>query len=234
MSEFQALKDEDLTDELFRRMKKAGTPKPPLVAERVWKDTREMTPEIGFLVNAAALGKPPHMIAASMDKSVTWVRMKLESHFVQTKILKKQSNMFDDSAKSMVRALFHKAYGVIEEILDSTDAKDSVKLEAAKYVIDHNIGKATQVVEHQGSILSDFMRKLDDEKDVTGSALAKIAATPEEPEYAGKDVDPVVAAEAAATAKKMLEKPNDDMDTLVDKIIQGEYVVGRRGVAGEE
>lgn len=231
LSEYNELTDESITDEEVQLLRKHAIPRPPKVCTARLTQPAELTTRHKAIINHAALGLTAPQIAEEMGMYIGYVKKLLASPLFKQKIASAQNRIFENNGKAMMGILKNKAFAAIEFILEDDNEKSSVKLEAAKYVIDHHIGKAKQLHEMDTSLLSDIITKLDSEKHKSPErAVEEIRATPDEPDYVAKDVDKSLADKASATALKVLEKSDDDMDTLVDNIVSGDFVVGRRGL----
>jgi hypothetical protein len=208
------LTDLTITDNMIADMRFYGCSRPPLITPDKWgKEVREyeMTPRQKRVIYLSAMGRTPIQIAEELGYSNAGVTNILRKPGVQERIAHQQSVIFQNDMKGWIKTLMTKSYGVIDEILTDHDEKSSVKLEAAKYVIDHVVGKATQNVEVSGNLLGDLITQLDEIKN-----------TPIEPSYVAIPVD---AGLADATAEKALVA----MDDLVSQLIQTEHTVGKRG-----
>lgn len=227
LEEYHGFTDETVTDSEISLMRKHGIPTPSAVSEGRWVQPIVLSPRHKKIIYLAASGKMPGVIAEEVGMSKVTVLRLLKSPLFKQKIEKKAETLYDAETKSYMKMLMNQAFANIQDILEDPDAKASVKLEAAKYVIDHNIGKAAQTVEVSSGKLNELIRRLDSER-----AVKQIEATPDEPAYADAVVSEEIADVAAATALKVLENKVDDMDTLVDRIIEGGLVVGRRDKDG--
>jgi len=230
VEEYNGFTDESIEDDEISWMKKHEVKRPPKVSHGRWMQPKELTARHYKMINLAANGSRASEIAEVVGMSLTKTQIFLAAPLVKKKIAARQALIFEDMTAPM-KMLFNRAFGTIEAILEDHDEKSSIKLEAAKYVIDHVIGKATQTVKHEGtSLLGEFMKRLDNERAV----VEKIKSTPIEPEYVAIEVKKETADEASATALKVLENSKDDMDTLVESIIQKDFVVGRRDKDGSQ
>lgn len=230
LAEYDGFTDELITDHEIDLLQKHGIKRPPNVRVARWNQPRVLTPRHKKIIHLAAMGKTTKQIAEEVGMNSETISTLIHSPLFKQKISKAQDSIFNDNARAYVDVLMNKAFGVIEGILEDHDEKSSIRLEAAKFVIDHKIGKAKQTVEHEGSsLLVQFITKLDDER-----VVKQIQNTPIEPEYVALEVPKEKADEAAATALKVLEKPADAMDNLVESIIGTDFVVGRRDTNGSQ
>lgn len=229
VEQYESLTDDDLTEELIDELRFIGCDPPPLVVKKKWtkrKRFADLTPMHRTLVNMAALGKTPTVIAAETGMSRQNISTVLNREDMRALIAHKQEMLFQNDVKGYIKTLMTKSYGVFEEILDNAlgEVKPSVRLEAAKYVLDHTAGKATQTHEIKGNLLGDLIQTLDSARNVT----AQIAATPDEPSYVDLSVDEIVVEEKTEKAKANLVPLKDEMDELVAQLVPDEFTVGKR------
>lgn len=80
--------------------------------------------------------------------------------------------------RQKIETLSRRAIENMEEFLDPNKTEAKYRLQATTYVLDQNLGKAKQSIVHEGdSLLSVFMDKLSQAKDVTPQN--KIASVPD-------------------------------------------------------
>lgn len=91
------------------------------------------------------------------------------------------------------------------EVLSNPKTRDSVKLQAAQYVIDHTIGKAKQEVEHTGSLAIEIRAQV--------AAIIKLQAE-------GTHIPEI---------SNILAKPRTRSDDFLDRHMPEKFVVGKRG-----
>jgi DNA-binding CsgD family transcriptional regulator len=233
-SEYQELTDETITPDQITDLKEIGCESPPLVVTKKWaKRVKEksLTPIQTKIVHLTCLGQTPLAIADQLGVSSNYVYIFLRRDDVKLRVAHKQNLMFSNDAKGYIKTLLNKAYATIDGILENEDgeAKPSVRLEAAKYVLDHVAGKANQTVQHNITVLTDIMNALDQAKDVSPKKVLEIQATPLEPEYVDSNPDDVLVEETVEKAKVNIEPLRDEMDKLADLLVPDEFVVGKRG-----
>lgn len=236
LSEYNDFTDEVITDEIITALRDHKIAKPPHVTVGRWVQPRnELTPRHKMVVHLRAMGKTTPQIAEETGFAESTVRNLLASPLVKQKVVKHQDNLFMNDARMHMKVLMNKSFAVVEEILESYEEKASVKLEAAKFVIDHVVGKATQTHEVKTNLLAEFITKLDVQVSHVQQRNERILNTPEEPEYTKVEVDQVVADEESATALKVIAPIRDNMDTLVNSLLgDTDFVVGRRGGGGTD
>lgn len=88
----------------------------------------------------------------------------LENERVQFEVRQVRHKLFGKDIQSTFKKLLPVAGEVIENILLSKTAKDSLKFSAAQEVLDRGLGKAVQTVNVRGSLISDIYDKLDGKK----------------------------------------------------------------------
>lgn len=231
------LNDQTMTDEQMGDFKFIGLPKPPLVSDERWgKRERELTPRQKKVINLLAMGKRNIEVAEETGYTIDGITKILQIPGVRERVAHRQEMLYQHDVKGHIKLLMNKAYGVVESILEDHGEKSSIRLEAAKYVIDHVVGKAGQTITVKGNLLSDLMTKLDQARDVT-------LDVPDEPEYTQIQIDGSVADLAAEIAKNNLAnvqsnidnfvEQTDEFDQLVENLVEKDFVVGKRGAVGK-
>lgn len=216
--QYVELTDETCREELLKDLKFSGVPKPPLVSDAHWagKVKRTFSARRKQAIYLAAMGKSYRFIAEELDYEYdSLVRFLNEPDVVQV-LAHKQEMIFQNNAKGKIKTMMADAYGVVEYILRDPQEKSSVRLDAAKYVIDHVVGKSAQAIEIKGNLLGDLLTQLDQ--------MVKTAVEPEEPKV---EVIDVVATTPVAIATPVAEE-RPDMDNLVNQIVKTDFVVGKR------
>lgn len=197
-----SLTDDNITDQTISELKSQGVTRPPNVSFNRWTQPFDLSPRHLMIIQLTVMGLTPKQVASELGYSTGRMDQLLKMPKIKAAVDKKRDEYFGDSKKT-VKALVAKAYKVVDGILDDENEKSSVRLDAAKYVIDQTVGKANQSVTVSGdNLLVDFISKLDQ--------AAKVM----------RDV--------AATEGNLLAAPADPMDALVDDIIDAEFVVGKR------
>lgn len=170
----------DLTDDLCREdlvrdLKFAGIPKPPLVSDAHWagRAKQHLTPRRKQAIYLAAMGKSLAFIAEELDYNYASLVRFLNEPDISQIVAHKQEMIFQNNAKGRIKSMMSDAYGVVEHILKDPQEKSSVRLDAAKYVIDHVVGKSTQAIEVKGNLLSQFMSQLDQVIDATNNNVVE-------------------------------------------------------------
>ena len=113
------------------------------------------------LIQLAVLNYPPSEIAAKLDYTVEHVRRLLRSPVIAAKISSERDTRFAQVLKTKMDGLCGLAAAAVEEVLLNTNEKGSTRLEAAKFVLEHTLGKAKATVEVKSDLLGDFISKLD-------------------------------------------------------------------------
>lgn len=234
---YESLTDDTITDEQLGDLRYIGSDPPPLLSKKKW-NKRVGEKDIPYrhktVIHMAAQGNNYAAIAEQTGYHIGTVQQIVALPGYKERIAHKQSIIFQNDAKGQFKALFMKAYGVVDEILTDPlgEVKPSVRLEAAKYILDHVAGKADQKVTHEVSLLGNLMSELDRAKDVTPQLLA----TPIEPSYVDVPVDEVEVETKTEMAKavlgtKIASGPAEDdieLDSLVDDLVPNSFTVGKR------
>lgn len=219
---YEKLTDDTLSDEMMAELKYSAIPKPPFVSDERWNKystlEKKLSPRHRQVVRMLALGKHPSVIQSELDMTDRAYYHLVGRPEIKALVLHQQDRMFSGNVKGQIKTLMTKAFGVVEKLLDDPDEKSSVKLEAAKYVLDHVVGRSAQKVEVTGNLLVDIMSQLD-----------RVKETPIEPEYTKLQPTLVEIEKPVATAKELLASNKSDMDSLVESLVDSSFVVGKRG-----
>lgn len=110
------------------------------------------------LIDRAALGMPVRSIARDLEMSEQHVRKLLRDPEIQQQVESKAKEGFREMAKVRLESLAGKAISTLEEIMEDDSERASSRGDAARYVLDHVLGKPKQPVDHSGNFLIDFRR----------------------------------------------------------------------------
>lgn len=234
--DYNAFTDESIKDNHIIRIKQLELPKPPKISLKRWNDAFEITERHQQVILMAAMGKPRDLICEETGYSPSRVAQLLAMPKIKAKVLQKQDQLYSGKARDYIKTLLNQSYGVIQEILENNDEKSSVRLEAAKYIIDHTIGRANQNVNVNHSLLIDVMNKLDQQEHLNEvkKDVIDIQSTPAEPAYTQIEAPKDVADSLSATAVKEVVKVKNNMDDLVNNILgdKSDFTVGKRASEG--
>lgn len=128
-------------------MKRKGLPKPPDITWTQWRGPRRVSPRTLNIAWMAAQGIPHGKIAAELGLKSSRISAILSSDRMRKEIQKIQHKHLGRATENRFQRMIPKADAVVEQILDNTLAKDSVRLAAAKEVYDRAHGKAVQQVD---------------------------------------------------------------------------------------
>lgn len=192
------------TAEDLEELKMMGMTKPEGVTWADWNSPRKMSNKHKLLAHLAAAGCAAKDIADELGLSVGRVQNLMNSQAIREHISHIQARQYGKQARSKLDALFDPAVDVVKEILQSSQEKGGVKLDAAKYVIDQKVGKAKQEVQVRGSILHELITRLD--------AIDQ-----------AKDVTPEV--------RELLDPPKEPSNSFIEELIPENIIVGNRGRA---
>jgi hypothetical protein len=231
VEDFLTLTAENASREEVKLLRMYNFPKPPNMVHSFWNlpMSDELSPRVRKVINLLALGRSPAMVAAEIGMTVDRVYKITALPEVKLKVAHKQQQLFENDAKQYMKTLMNKAYAVIDDILDDVDEKSAIRLEASKFVIDHVVGKANQVVEHKGNLLVEFINKLDAQSREVEEATnrAKVLGESKVVDVEANEVLDI--ASEVATASKVLAPMKDAMDTIVDSILgDKKLVIGDR------
>jgi predicted transcriptional regulator len=192
------LTDENITQDQINEMKMLGIPKPDTVSWERWQQLQTVRHEHQHMIHLAASGVPQKQIAEILGYTNASVSKILNTPEIKQKVNAEVVSIYGEDHKKALKHRAMKAIGVVDEVLES--GKESEQAAMAKWVLEHSIGKAQQVVEHKGTILSDVMIKieqLNQLRDVTDS-------------------------------QALLTKTPHKFDTILEQIVPSGVVVGKR------
>ena len=149
--------DETIPQEIIDEMWLMGQPKPPNITWLRWQSLDKTKFVHELMLNMHVQGYSQDEIAKALEYSPRQVCLVLRSPIVKEQIAKKREEMFGKDAKKAFTKLMNKAVGVYNDIIDDETIKPQVRLAAAQHIVEHNIGKPQQTVEHKGGLLSEFM-----------------------------------------------------------------------------
>lgn len=116
------------------------------------------------LIYLAAQGKTNSEIAALLDCSTSTVSSKMQEDRIQFEIRHVRQKLYGKDPKSRFQAMLPDALDVTEQILQNPNAKPQLRFQAAQEVMDRALGRPTQTVEHQGSLIRSLFERLDADK----------------------------------------------------------------------
>lgn len=196
---------ETYSQEDIEELKLLGMPRPAGVSYSDWYGPDKVSTTHDLMIYLAAVGSPQKDIAVALGFSDKAVSLILNKSEIKNKVKLKQAELFGDNARKRINTLANKSIGIFEEVLDSAQEKVSHKIDVAKYITDQSLGKAKQDIKVEGSLLSEFLARLDE-----------VSKPPRDvSESAGQEDDPI--------------------DSIATELIDKVHVVGQRGQAdGEE
>jgi hypothetical protein len=165
------------------------------------KEANELSARHEYILNMAALGIGSGDISRTVGIKLANVSTIVNDPKNKDFIRQKQSEIFKEP-KAKLAALYDKAWATLDDALSDNEEKMAVRVDVAKYVIDHTIGKPQQTVEHKGNMLNEILLKIErgDLKDVI-----------------------------EATKTNLLEKPKNKMDAIMEALELDDVVIGKRG-----
>ena len=153
------LTDETITQEQINEMKMLGLSKPDAVSWAKWQAIQSERSEHTHMIHMAAAGIPQGKIAEALGYDQVHVSKVLSVPWVKQKIQEEIHSIYGEDHKKALKDRAMKSIAVVDEVLDS--GKESEKASMAKWVLEHSVGKAQQEVKHSGTILADFMVKVE-------------------------------------------------------------------------
>lgn len=159
------LTDETITQEQINEMKMLGLPKPDTVSWERWNQLQNYRIEHQHMVRLAAAGWTQGAIAKELGYTQTHVSKVLNTPEVKEEVSALMNEIYGQDFKKALKERGHNAVRALDEIMET--GKNSEKIQVAQYFLDHTIGKASQTVEHKGTILADVMVQIEQLRNVT-------------------------------------------------------------------
>ncbi len=160
-SEFDSLTDDTITNEMIDELKSVGVQKPKNVSWGRWVGPRDHSHRHDLICALAALGRTNNQIAEEIGMTPPRVSIILQQKETKKKIKEMQNTEFVAKARERIEAMLGPSLDVIEAIITNDMESSKIKLDAAKYLIDQGVGKSKQEVTHSGTVLGEFMHKLE-------------------------------------------------------------------------
>lgn len=122
----------------------------------------------------AALGMKTGQIAQSLG--ITPSRMSVINGKPEFKQLVQeiQRTVFVNDPQAAFRQMAPQAAKTLYQVLADTAEKGSTRVSAASEVLDRAYGKATQTLQHEGSMVKDLFRQLDEERKIRDNKPARV------------------------------------------------------------
>lgn len=195
-----------LTAEEVKLLQPLGHARPNHITSAQLHSTTTIKDSQHYLVILAAMGLKDAQIAEEMQRPVSWVKLNLARPEIKEMIRARHEEVFGAHVKDRIAVIAHKAMDVLEEALQEGN-EIRVRMDAAKYLIDHKEGKATQKTEIKGSLLTEFLAKIDQ---VSKSYTLQ------------QQLNPV-------------DKPKDAVEDFIDNFIagQGTGIIGARTLTND-
>jgi hypothetical protein len=154
--------DETIPQELINECKMLGYGKPPNIGWIRWHAlTTDHKIIHEHMIMLKAMGKSDQYIADELGYTHSQVYRVLKTPAVAEAIKARVEQMYDVNVKQAMSDRALKALGVVDQILDDENGKSNVRLDAAKFMLEHTVGKAQQTVKHEGNLLAEVIATAD-------------------------------------------------------------------------
>jgi len=194
----------DYPIETVREMRRLGLPKPQDCHSNQWNSRDEMNHRHETIIELMLAGWPKKRIAETLDFAYYAFIDLTNSETFQAAYKEARKKRRESLDKAVVTALYQDATEVLNKVMMNEDEKGSVRLDAAKYIIDQTVGKPEQKVHQTGSILHEFMSRVEELKS------RPVSESPD-----------------------LLVEPKNAIDTFIDEHVPEGFSVGKRGSTDE-
>lgn len=113
------------------------------------------------VIYLSAWGMDPTEISSKLGMDLKWVKNTLKSKSVQAEVHKVQDELFMKNPEKIFQKLLPKAIRTTHKILRSSLEKGSTRLAAANMIMDRALGKPTQEIKHEGSMIRSLIEQMD-------------------------------------------------------------------------
>lgn len=137
------------------------TSKPADVKWSEWDAPDKLNDRHEALILYSVLSYPTSVIAEKLGYTAKHIRKLLRAPNIQEKIRAERETRFSNVLRESMDDLCGLGIETLKQLLTSTETKDSVKLEAAKFLLDHGAGKAKALVEVQGGNLMQVIQLIE-------------------------------------------------------------------------
>lgn len=149
--------DSDITDEIINELKAMNYSKPPNITWPRWNVLNNPKIIHEHIVNMAVLGKSQKAIAQELGFNIERIKAILRSDKIKASIQAKMADLYQENIKKALNSRALKGLEVIDSIIDDNTARANVKLDAAKFLIEHSVGKPQQSIKHEGNLLAEVI-----------------------------------------------------------------------------
>ena len=167
------LTDETIPQELINEMKMLGQSRPQGISWDRWNRIQNQRIEHDHMIMMAASGRPQAEIARELGYTDSHVSKVLNTPAIKDAVQAEMNQIYGQDYKKVLKDRAMKAVRAMDDVLEN--GKNSEKLQAAQYILDHTVGKAQQNIEVKTTLLADVMIKVEQLtanqlRDVNGSS----------------------------------------------------------------
>lgn len=194
------LTDENITQDQINEMKMLGIERPVGVSSERWYRLQNHRIEYDHIIRLAAAGTPQWKIAEVVNYDQAHLSKILNTPDVKEKIQQEVNDIYGTDWKKALRDRNAKAVGVVDEVLESGNLKE--KFQAASWVLEQTVGKASQEIKETKTSLSEVIIKIEQ---MQQDQLRDVGSN-----------------------SALLPKPKDHFDTIIEQVIPKGLTVGKR------
>jgi hypothetical protein len=143
----------------IRQMKRSGDAKPEDVSWGDWfLPVDELSPHHEALCYMLAVGMRPKSIVQELEIHNSRISVLKSNDLIKSRVKEIQKEIFGENYKARLQNLLPQAIERLADTIVDEGEKTSNRNQAAMYLIDQAIGKATQKVEHHGDQLPQLLQ----------------------------------------------------------------------------
>ncbi len=194
------LTDANITQEQIDEMMMLCIPKPDKVSWERWQRVKDLKFRHEHVINLAAAGMNQKTISEITGYGLPQISKLLRNPEYKEKINKGVMEIYGEDHKKAVKGLVSKAMIAMDDAVSSGSEK--IRHDAAKYILDHSIGKAEVTITETRTSLSEVIITIDK---MRSDQLRDVGSNP-----------------------NLLPKSIDPFDTIIEQVIPKGMVIGKR------
>lgn len=117
-----------------------------------------------YMAHLAALGKSNRAIAQAMGLTDSRVSIIINSPIVREEIDRVRAELFESEEEKRTKLMIPKAMGIVEEVLNNSQERSSLRVDTAFRLMDRVYGKPKQHIQQDGTTIKDLFELLNSMK----------------------------------------------------------------------
>lgn len=131
------------------------------ITKKIWQKPKKLSNRHEEVIHLAVLGRSNAQIAAALGFTPQHIAKLMRSTLFQEKVKAERETRINSIVREKISGLSGLAIDSIELVLSSPDEKGSVKMDAAKFILEQIVGKAKGTDEPKTTNLVQFIQMID-------------------------------------------------------------------------